>query len=205
MATAAWAGAAPEEVDRLRYLVVLALALAAMLTLTQTNALQSAAVTNRQSTTVTNTSAALLALAPAPTSGAGNSAGIAYLSGGNLLLDFRKGFPGSNRGFVQAGGTAYTDQYRFKNLFTITNQSASNQCVTVTASGGAPDLAGIYLRAAGTPVGNAGTQVAQSGGIYLSCYTLSPGSAVEVDFWFAISSAAAGTFAFDVQVGASRQ
>ncbi|HWI63374.1 MAG TPA: hypothetical protein VNT75_16175 [Symbiobacteriaceae bacterium] len=188
----------------MRYVIVLALAVAAMLTLTQTSAIQSAAVTNRQSITVTNTSSALLALAPSPTSGAGNSGGTAYLSGSSLLLDFQKGFPGTNRGFLQAGGTTYTDQYRFKNLFTVTNQSGSNQCVSVTVSGSAPDMSGIYLRAAGDPLSANGTQVAQTGGAYVNCHTLTPGSTAEVDIWFAITSTTASTFSFDVRVGASR-
>ena len=184
----------------MRYLLVFSLMLAAMLTLTQTMALQSAAVSSRQTIPVTTTSAALLALAPGL--GPGNSGGSAFLVGDTLLLDLRKGNGATNWGFLQ-NTLPYTDQYRFKNLFTVTNQSGSSQCVTVWVSGIAPDIAGVYLRPSGTPVSDAGTQVAGAGGSYLGCLLVGVGAAVEVDFWFAIGPTAAA-YSFDVRVEATR-
>lgn len=184
----------------MRYLLVFGLMLAAMLTLTQAMALQSAAVTSKQTIPVTNTSAALLALAPG--AGSGNSGGIAYLTGSTLLLDFRKGFGATNWGFLR-NSLPYTDQYRFKNVITVTNQSGSSQCVTVWVSGTAPDIAGIYLRPSGSPVSDTGTQVAAAGGSYLTCYLLGAGAGVEVDFWFAVGSTATA-YSFDMRVEATR-
>ncbi|HYG59968.1 MAG TPA: hypothetical protein VD902_18030 [Symbiobacteriaceae bacterium] len=185
----------------MRYAVVLALVLAVMLSLTQTVAMQSAAVTSQQTIPVTSTSAALLSLAPG--SGDGNGGGVAYLQGNNLLLDFRKGFGATSWGFLR-NGLADTDKYRFKNLFTITNSSGSSQDVTVTVSGTAPDIAGIYVRPDGTPLSDTGTQVATTGGAYLTSYTLAAGGVLEVDFWFEITSTTVLIRTFDVRVEATR-
>lgn len=197
----------------MRYLVLMILLLAVLLSLTQPAALQTAAVSSDHTIPVTTTDAALLALAPGALPA--NAAGIAYTDpGGNLLLDFRKGFGGGAYGFVHRNAAALQplpDQYRFKGLFRVTNRSADRQCVRVFVpqvfSAAQPtDLAGIYIRPEGAAYGASSTQVAGLAGApsgsppASGCYTANPGQGLEVDFWFEITATAPVLPTFSVRV-----
>lgn len=188
----------------MRPLIALSLLTLALLSLTSVVAVQSLSSTNQSALTIVSTSDALLALAPGL--GAGNASGTAFyqnpVSQDVLLLDFRKGWDAGSYGFT-ANVTAYANLFRYRWLFTVTNQSAYTQCVSVYVPGVGPaDLASIRVRAPGEA--GSGLQVAGAGGGSPSCQNLAAGQSFEVDLWWSVTSTAPHTGSFMLRVESIR-
>lgn len=196
----------------MRLALAAAVLLAAWLTLVPAAAYKRAAATGSLSLTVTATDSAALQLGTG--SGGSNTAGTAYYSSGAreaLYLDFRKGQPACgvsiSCGFgppdtPAAGVTVAGDRYRYRGLFRVTNRSASARCISVhVPGGGVTGLEAIYLRAPGDF--GSGTAVAGTGGVRSGCVSVAAGAAVDVDFWWNISSASASG-SFNVRVEGQR-
>ena len=118
-------------------LAALALTLAALLLVVSVEAFRTAEVKPAGSVSVVSTDAALLALAPCQNSCGANRNSIASLSGGALVLDFRKGAGGSTYG-VQSGAT-----YTFKELVWATNNADRSVIVTASVTGAGTDLVSV--------------------------------------------------------------
>lgn len=197
----------------MRILAVTGLFLLAVLTLTNTWALQSGSVTPGTAVvTVATTDQALLGLEVGTNSA--NAAGTAYMSGGELRLDFTKGYlSNGGYGFMYSQGTAVNSAYRdvakYLGLFHVVNRSDETLriCVYVPLdSPAAEDLDGVYLRGSdGMPV--QGYPVAGARGQKVDCMPVAGGGLVYVDFWWRMrpaSNAQTGVYPFNVRVEAIR-
>lgn len=184
----------------MRVLVGAALLVLAILSLTSAWAIQSAVVTSAQVLTVVSTSDALLSLTPG--ADLGNAAGTARyrdpVAQDSLVLDFRRGWDSGQYGLT-GSISPYPNRFRYRGLFTVTNRSASTQCVSVfVPNGGAPDLSGIRVRTPGDT--GSGAQVAGAGGAFPTCQALGPSQSFEVDFWWEVVSATPFSGSFNVRV-----
>lgn len=185
---------------------LLALLLAVLLSLPNALAVRSAAVESSARVAVVSTDSALIALAPG--GGSANAAGTAGYRDADsrdaLVLDFTRGLNSGTAYGFPPNTLAHRDRFRYRGLFTVTNQSADSLCISVyVPEGGVPDLASIYLR----PVGEAGsgTAVAGSGGSPLACSAwLGSGQVFEVDFWWEIGSGSDRFESFTLRVEGSR-
>jgi len=191
--------------SHIRLPLTIACVLTALLSLVNVSAYRQATVTDGLSIQVVNTGSAALALA----AGTGNAANQVSAVNGTLQLDFRKGYAGGIHSFRQArtGPTAAADVFQMRQVFTITNNGAYCQDVSVyVSSGTATNLTGIYGRLYSVwPTMLPATQLAGAGGGQIPANKVklqpSPSSNQMVaDFYWQAATPVAASGNFGIQV-----